>query len=311
MSIPLLLTSPSSHLRLLVLKNLMGKDSNDHEVKELVKLAGKDKIITDILQMQNEDGSFRTDTITATGSILQATSIALVKLGFLGFSFNDLPVYKAAEFLMNSQGKDGGWKLEIANDEEGNYDMVPLQTAFPLLGLAAVGLCKHKLAEKGYEWLLTKQLKDGAWPTGTASGNYGYVAKYRKLENSQFGCRSNTTCALLAFSYHPGYIKNKNMELALNHILENQKFERHNFGFNLARLINIEPSQGYFTYFAQNDVLLSYTLIKRFKINEKESKVAKILDFVNSLKNPVGLWEYINNPMVNHWLTYYILSVSM
>lgn len=311
MSVQLLLTSPSAHLRLMVLQNLMGKEANDPEVKELADRAGTDKIITDILHLQNEDGSFKTDIITATGSIIQATSIALVKLGFLGFDSNYLPVSKAVEFLISSQEKDGKWRLEIKSDEEGSYDMVPLQTAFPLLGLAAVGLYEHKSAEKGYEWLLTQQLKDGAWPTGTASGNYGYVAKYRMLKNSRFGCRSNTTCALLAFSYHPGYLNNENILLALNHLLENQKFERHNFGYNLARLINIEPSQGFFTYFAQNDALISYTLIQRFGVNNNDSKVAKILEFVNSLQNPIGFWQYNNNPTVNHWLTYYIMSLCV
>ena len=67
--------------------------------------------------------------------------------------------------------------------------MVPLQTAIPLRGLAACGYATDPRAEKAYDWLLAQRLDDGAWPTGMAAGNYGYVGGYRRLAHSRWGCR--------------------------------------------------------------------------------------------------------------------------
>ena len=59
--------------------------------------------------------------------------------------------------------------------------MIPLQTALPLRGLAAVGAAEEPFCERAYEWLLAQRLEDGAWPSGLASGVHGYVAGYRRL----------------------------------------------------------------------------------------------------------------------------------
>lgn len=98
----------------------------------------------------------------------------------------------------------GALDLSEAEAPRDGYAMMPLQTALPLRGLAACGFSGDPRAERAYDWLLAQRLPDGAWPTGLArSGVYGYVAGYRRMPHSRWGCRSNTTGALLCLALHP------------------------------------------------------------------------------------------------------------
>ncbi|EAE2781366.1 hypothetical protein E1X98_00200 [Listeria monocytogenes] len=298
----LLLTNPSPLFRYKILSTILDGDDSELEYLKVERI--NDPILTSLLELQNPNGSFRTDKLTATTSHIQATSVALVKLSFLGFDSSMPEISKAVKFLLNIQQTDGSWVYEDADLENGEaYDMVPLQTAFPLWGLSSVGYAKHPQLEKSYLWLLDKQLEDGAWPVGTASNNYGYIAGYRKLPNSKNGCRVNTTCALLALANHPTLAKDSRTKLGLDMLLSRRTFEKHNFGINIARYIGVEPSSGYFSYFAQHDLALVISLIAKIGGSLDDERIADILNKVISFQNSFGLWEYEESSLVTHWLT--------
>ena len=86
--IPLLLTDPSPNLRLLVLKELLNRPEEDEEVQELLYLQERDPIVEFLINIQLTDGSWSsvdlTGKVSKTGN-LQATSQALVRLGYLRF----------------------------------------------------------------------------------------------------------------------------------------------------------------------------------------------------------------------------------
>lgn len=296
------MTNPSHCLRWQVVRDL-GLETE--ELVELEEMRRQDAILQTLLKFQNSDGSFRPDKLTATSSVIQATAIALTKLEFFGFD-NSMPeVERAASYLFSIQHKDGSWPCQNVDVADGEaYDMVPLQTAYPLWGLASVGYAKHPQAEKGYDWLLSKQLDDGAWPVGTASGNYGYIAGYRKLPNSRQGCRVNTICALLAFSYHEVRKKDTKIRRGLDVLLGRQTYDRYCMGYNAARCIGVEPSSGFFSYFAYHDIVIIAELVVRFGGGLQDNRIEKLVIFVNECQNPMGLWEYEKSPAVTHWLTY-------
>ena len=133
--------------------------------------------------------------------------LALMRLGFLGFDPSHRSIQQGVAYLFSLQQEDGSWHLPRDNEETDtreSYTMVPLQTALPLRALAMCGYAEDPRAERAYEWLLDKRLPDGAWPTGIAGGGtYGYVAGYRKMPHSRWGCRSNTTGVLQCLAYHP------------------------------------------------------------------------------------------------------------
>ncbi len=206
--LPLLLADPSPRLRLRVLRDLLGRAKDDAEVLELAAIGKTDPLVVGLLSGQQADGSWPrglSGDTSATTPVL-ATALALMRLGYLGLDSGHQAIRKGAEFLFSRQNSDGSWPLNQAGEEgEGRekYTMIPLQTALPLRGLAACGYAQDQRAERGYDWLLEQRLPDGAWPTGRASGVNGYVAGYRKIAHSRWGCRSNTTGALLCLGLHP------------------------------------------------------------------------------------------------------------
>ena len=223
---------------------------------------------------------------------------------------------RGAEYLFSQQQADGSWPLaEEAALTDGNsempanerYSMIPLQTAFPLRGLAACGYATDPRAERAYEWLLAQRLPDGAWPTGLAAGVYGYVAGYRRLAHSRWGCRSNTTGALMCLALHPQRRTSEPARRALDLLLGRETRELTSLGLEVARLVGAEPAHGFFTYFARFDLALLLDLCGRVGISKDEPRLADLLEFIHSLQGKYGLWETPDWPQAARWLTFDLL----
>jgi hypothetical protein len=310
---PLLLADPSLCLRWRVVRDLLDLPASHPEAIELAALRLSDPLVTELLTLQRPDGAWDAAALSRRmggGTSVYATSLALARLGFLGFDRGHPAVAKAAGYLFAAQQPDGSWPLQNAGDEdEGGatarkgYDMMPLQTAFPLRGLAAVGYAEDERCERAYNWLLAQRLPDGAWPTGMASGVHGYVAGYRRLPHSRWGCRSNTTGALLCFSLHPQRRQSPEARRALDHLLGRESREREALGFEVARLAGAEPFHGFIYFFARFDLALLLSLCARIGASPDDKRVASLVEFVMALQGPYGLWEYPNQPQVSRWLT--------
>ena len=326
---PLLLADPSPCLRWLVLHDIFNRKPTslhdaDAEMAELVPLRETDPLVTDILALQDSDGSWPPGTLAAgrAGSgRIQTTAIALTRLGYLGFDRTLRAVARGAKYLFAQQHPDGSWPLsrdaaltdgssELPPQER--YSMIPLQTAFPLRGLAACGYATDPRAERAYEWLLAQRLPDGAWPTGIAAGGvHGYVAGYRRLAHSRWGCRSNTTGALICFALHPKRRTSAEARRALDLLLGRETREAHTLGYEVARLVGAEAPRGMFTFFARFDLALILDLCSRVGATKDDPRVADVLKFVLSLRGEYGLWEYHSRPQVSRWLTYDLMrSIS-
>jgi hypothetical protein len=309
---PLLLADPSPALRWLVLREMFGRPDDDPEVRELAELREADPLVTDLLALQAADGSWT----SAPANELQATSQALMRLGYLGFGPDHRAVQRGAEYLFSQQQEDGAWPLagtwrvpdsiRSAEEREG-YSMVPLQTAIPLRSLAMCGYAGDPRIERAYDWLLAQRLDDGAWPTGIAAGNYGYVGGYRRLAHSRWGCRSNTTGALICLAHHPEHRRGPEARRALDLLLGRETQEKHALGFEVARLIGAEPARGFLTYFARFDVALVLDLCWRVGATPEDERVAEAMTFVQEQRGPYGLWEYAPRPQASRWVTFDIL----
>ncbi|GEM_PF-518454 len=323
--VALLLADPSPCLRLLVLRELLGYPDNDPEVQELLALREQDPLVAGLLSQQTEDGSWEADGRLWQGSRQRATYLALMRLGYLGFDaphsdapHSDAPhpaVRRGAEYLFSQQQDDGSWSLTgdgVEGGERENYVMVPLQTALPLRALAMCGYGSDPRAERAYAWLLSRRLDDGAWPTGIAGGTettgvYGYVAGYRRLAHSRWGCRSNTTGSLLCLAYHPERCSSPEARRALDLLLGRETREAQNVGLEVARLVGAEPTRGFFTFFARFDLALLLDLCWRVGATTEDARVADLLEFVTGLRGEYGLWSCATQPQVSRWLTFDLL----
>ena len=309
---PLLLADPSPCLRLLVLRELLHKLEEDPEVHELAVLRQADPLVTDLLALQNPDGSWKAGDL---GSKISASSVlltaqALMRLGYVSFGPDDPAVKRGAEYLFSMQQADGSWPLPEGrdeNEEHEGYSMMPLQAALPLRGLAACGYATDRRAERAYDWLLAQRLPDGAWPTGIASGVYGYVAGYRRLAHSRWGCRSNTTGALLCLALHPERRNSPETRRGLDLLLGRETRERYALGFEVARLVGAEPLRGFITYYARFDLALILDLCWRIGAGLEDERVADLVESVRSWQGSYGLWEYTTRPQVSRWVTFDLL----
>jgi hypothetical protein len=314
---PLLLADPSPLLRLRVLRDLLGRPAEDAEARELSELSASDPLVQRLSVDQQPDGSWlrglRDDTSSSTPVL--ATALALMRLGYLGLGSDHEVVQRGAEYLFAQQRADGAWALAqtIGEDADGgakreHYAMMPIQTSLPLRGLAACGHAQDPRAERAYEWLLAQRMSDGAWPTGiAASGANGYVAGYRRLAHSRWGCRANTTAALVCLSLHPARRKSAEARRALDLLLGRETREEHPLGFEVARMIGAEPSHGFLTFYARFDLALLLDLCGRIEVSREDERVAELIAFVRGLQGPYGLWEYAPHPQAARWLTFDLL----
>ena len=309
---PLLLADPSPCLRRLVLRELLQRSGDDPEVRELNAQLESDPLVDPLLQRQRKDGAWDAHTVGAVAGMgrLQATALGLARLGFLGFGPEHPAVERAAEFLFSRQRRDGAWPLPRQRsdaEEEGHYTMMPLQTALPLRGLAACGYAADSRCERAYDWLLEQRQEDGAWPTGLAGGTRGYVAGYRKMPHSRWGCRSNTTAALACLVLHRERCRAPETRRALDLLLGRQTRDRHALGYETARLSGAESARGFVTYYARFDVAQVLDLCGRAGATADDERVADLMAFVLDEQGPYGLWEYLARPQVSRWVTFDLL----
>jgi len=313
---PLLLADPSPSLRLLVLRDLLGRPEDDVEIQELRQLQETDPFITRLLDLQNEDGSFRGGE--GGGGILgtiRLTAQALMGLGYMGLEPDHPAVQRGAEYLFGQQQPDGSFPLISQGavldggmlDEDVKYHMIPLQTALPLLGLAWAGYATDRRAERAYEWLLAEELPQGGWPSGRHQDQYIFAGGYRRLAHSTFGCRTNTTAAVSALALHPIRRTSSSARRGLDLLLAHEQRQAHALGFEVARLIGTEPLRGAFTYFKRYDVAQILDLSWRIGASLEDPRVAENVKFVQELQGTYGIWEYARHPEVSRWVSFDIL----
>jgi hypothetical protein len=305
--VALLLADSSAALRLLVLRHLLHSPEDDSEVEELTELRDSDPIINELLSRQTSDGSW---SPTGRSGAIQRTAQSLIRLGYLDYGPDHPAVRNGARYLFERQLDDGSWPL-IASDEGGdrysNYSMIPLQTSMPLRGLATCGLAEDPRSEKAYEWLIAQRLHDGAWPSGVASGTYAGVAGYRRIPHSRWGCRSNTTGALICLAMHPTRRHGSEAARAMDLLLGRESLDRQAFGFEVARIVGAEQARGYFTYFARFDVALFLDLCWRVGASLEDRRILNLTSFARSEQGPYGLWEYRPRPQASRWITFDVI----
>ncbi len=313
--VPLLLTDPSPSLRLLVLRDLLGRPAEDAEVRELQQLQDEDPLIARTRALQADDGSWRGgEGGGAHLGRIRVTAQALMGLGYLGLGPEHPAVARGAEFLFTQQQPDGSWPLQLEDaDPNGSklddikYHVMPLQTALPLLGLAWAGYATDPRAEQAYEWLLKEQLPQGGWPSGRHYETYLFAAGYRRLAHSAFGCRTNTTAAVNALALHPTRSASPAARRGLDLLLAHEHRQAHTLGFEVARRLGMERPRGSLTYFKRYDVAQILDCSWRIGASRADERVAENVRFVKELQGPYGLWAYPRHPEASRWITFDLL----
>jgi hypothetical protein len=133
------------------------------------------------------------------------------------------------------------------------------------------------------------------------------VAGYRRLSHSRWGCRSNTTGALICLAYHPTLHADRLALKALDLLLGRETHEERTLGFEVARMVGAEPARGFLTFYAQFDLCLVLDLCWRLCAALDDDRIIEIVDFVTGLQGRYGLWEHPLHPGISRWLTFDLL----
>ena len=292
----LLLADPSPALRLRVLIELLGVPADDAEAKDLAVRRARMPIVAELLAFGPSQSPFD-------------LAWRLCRLAHLGLGRDEPGVAAIAERLLALQSRDGTWALRSFRPaaRDSVYSMIPLQTSLPLRGLAAVGYAADPRVERAYDWLVDRRLDDGAWPLGTASGQPGYIAGYRKLPGSK-GCRVNTQAAIAALVLHPERRTSDATRQALDLLLQRETREEWAFGSEIARLAGAEPATGFVTFYARFDLAFVLELASRAGASVDEPRVADLVAFIDALRSNGGHWDHPTHPELNRWLTFDLLS---
>ena len=105
-------------------------------------------LLKDLLSRQNEDGGWSWVKENKASDAF-ATGQALYALGRLGRDGNDPAVRRAWEYLLKTQGKDGGWEVaqELINTRKRGLNIYPYWgTAWAAIGMLTTLPAGHELA---------------------------------------------------------------------------------------------------------------------------------------------------------------------
>jgi hypothetical protein len=183
-----------------------------------------------------------------------------------------------------------------------------MQTVVPLRGIAAAGFATDLRAEHAYEWLLNARHPDGSWPSGPKA-DLGQANRptppekdYRRLPHA-LGCRSATTGAAACLALHPTRRRSAPAQTAVAHLLARETRDKSTLGWELSRLLGLEPAMGQITFYATADPAFLLDLASRCGASPQDPQVHALVTHLESRRGPYNLWQHPTHPQLSAWLS--------
>lgn len=308
----LLLGDPSPSLRWRAAVELEGITDDDEDVKVWQAEIGSSPLVRSLLER-----------LAAEGRPL-AAGYLLCQLAYLGYRGPELGA--AVDAIFAQQQPDGSWPLWF-DDLKGEAARKPrrktpprsvqaegprfitMQTLVPLRGIAAAGFATDPRAERAYEWLLRVRLPDGSWPAGPKAdfARPGRPSQpeevYRRLARGA-GCRSATTGAVACLALHPERNRSDAARIGVDHLLAHETRATSTLGWELSRLVALEPAMGQVTFYVTFDLAFLLDLASRCGVSPDDRRVGELVTWLEGHRGPYGLWEHHAHPQLSRWLTF-------
>ena len=91
-------------------------------------------------------------------------------------------------------------------------------------------------------------------------------------------------------------------------LLQRETRDEWALGSEVSRLMMVEKASGFATFYARHDLVFMLELASRVGIAAEDVRVADLVEFLESKRGPLGLWEHPRHPQLSRWLTLEILS---
>ena len=304
-TVALLLADPSPALRYRALVDVDGASEDDPEVVALR---------AELLESPEAQEAL---LAASAGDDTHRLSFTLSRLAYLGIARGHPAVDDVAERIFRTQKADGSWPsyqwfsedLSDGSIPHEGWKWRPLQVALPLRGLCASGYATDPRSERAFEWLLERQLDDGALPYGLGSGGHepALPPGYRRLPNSQ-GCRTTTTGFIACIAHHPQRRTSDDARAAMSVLMGRETREEASIGVEVARLTGVEKATGFATFYARWDLAYLLDLASRIGVSVEDRRMSDLVAFIESRRGRNGLWRHPSHPHLSRWLTLDLLS---
>jgi len=292
----LLLGDPSPSLRWRAARELEGANDEDDEVT-----AWRTEI----------DRSEEIDAFVARLAAAEARPYVaghlLCQLAYLGYRGPAMAA--AVEKIFGVQQPDGSWAIPpVGPGPIEGPRFITMQTVVPLRGIAAAGFATDPRAERAYEWLLAIRLQDGSWPAGPKAdlGQAGSPMppekEYRRLTRG-LGCRSATTGAVACLAMHPERRRSDVARIGVDHLLARETRDASTLGWEVSRLVGLERAMGQVTFYATFDLAFLLDLASRCGVSPQDRRVHDLVNHLDTLRGPYGLWQHSTHPQLAGWLS--------
>ena len=227
----------------------------------------------------------------------------LCQLAYLGYRGTAMAA--AVEKIFDGQQADGSWSSPAGSE---GPRFITMQTVVPLRGIAAAGLAIDPRAERAYEWLLGVRLQDGSWPSGPKA-DFGQAGRptppekeYRRLARG-LGCRSATTGAVACLAMHPERRRSDAARIGVDHLLARETRDASTLGWEVSRLVGLERAMGQVTFYVTHDLAFLLDLASRCGVSPQDRRVHELVDYLETLRGPYGLWQHPTHPQLAGWLS--------
>ncbi|MGW5366419.1 hypothetical protein [Actinopolymorpha pittospori] len=92
--------------------------------------------------------------------------------------------------------------------------------------------------------------------------------------------------------------------IGVDHLLARETRDESTLGWEVSRLVGLEPAMGQITFYATFDLAFLLDLASRCGVSPDDRRVRDLITWLETLQGPYGRWEHHAHPQLSRWLTF-------
>jgi hypothetical protein len=91
--------------------------------------------------------------------------------------------------------------------------------------------------------------------------------------------------------------------IGVDHLLARETRDASTLGWEVSRLVGLERAMGQVTFYATHDLAFLLDLASRCGVSAQDRQVRGLVDYLETLRGPYGLWQHPAHPQLTGWLS--------